>query len=305
MVELRQSPHFARFLAGIGWQTPTLPSGPFAYVKKLPGLPLSVIKIQRPCLNQLDFAAIRTLCRQHHALACYLEINQPHLTPIQPPTAKPDISIFATTNQLMRPHGYRPVKNGMLATKTQILNLKLPPNTLQRQFKPKTRYNLNLALRHHLHPTIISADKLLAQPTNLRNFLQLIRLNAHRVGYWAVPDSWTLAKLKAFGPHAFVVFVYQSDRLLATSLFLTTTSTCFYSFNGSSASGRSLFAPTVAVWAGITEARRRRLSQFDFDGVYDARFPNRRWLGYTRFKAGFGGRYLYYPPAYLKWFPSR
>jgi lipid II:glycine glycyltransferase (peptidoglycan interpeptide bridge formation enzyme) len=63
----------------------------------------------------------------------------------------------------------------------------------------------------------------------------------------------------------------------------------FYWHNGSLDIGKKLFAPTLCIWEAILECKRRRLKVFDFEGLYDERFPNKNtsWKGFSRFKLGF------------------
>jgi hypothetical protein len=39
---------------------------------------------------------------------------------------------------------------------------------------------------------------------------------------------------------------------------------------------------------------------FDFEGIFDERYPksNRDWLGFSKFKSGFGGKEIYFPPPF-------
>lgn len=60
---------------------------------------------------------------------------------------------------------------------------------------------------------------------------------------------------------------------------------------------KKLFAPTLLVYEALKLAKLRKAKSFDFVGVWDERIPNqnREWLGFTKFKEGFGGKELYYP----------
>ena len=54
------------------------------------------------------------------------------------------------------------------------------------------------------------------------------------------------------------------------------------------------------VWEGILWAKKRGAKVFDFEGIYDPRFPDKSWLGFTHFKKSFGGYEVEYPGAYTK-----
>ena len=62
-------------------------------------------------------------------------------------------------------------------------------------------------------------------------------------------------------------------------------------YAASSDSGNKNFAPTLLVWEAILLAKKLKLKAFDFEGIYDERFPKaaESWKGFTKFKEGFGG----------------
>jgi lipid II:glycine glycyltransferase (peptidoglycan interpeptide bridge formation enzyme) len=71
----------------------------------------------------------------------------------------------------------------------------------------------------------------------------------------------------------------------------------YYWIAGATKEGKKLFVPTLLVWEAIIEAKKRGCTRFDFVGVWDERMPkqNKEWLGFTKFKEGFGGTSIYYP----------
>jgi hypothetical protein len=290
MTELRQSERYGEYLKKIGWVVEKQGKVQ-AFIRTIPLLPISVMKIQRASIEDLDWEWIRSISRKHKVMVNYIE-------PVEA------VDEIEHTSLLVK-HGYRAIKNGMLPTKTQGIDLRFKIQDLRMNFKSKTRYNLGLAVRKGLVAEIKTGKEMLEDEVAKKAYLEIIRTNAGRVGYWAVPDKWVQAKFDAFREDCFGVFVKNKNEVVAVALFLCTDTGCYYSLNGSTKEGRMLFAPTLAIWAAIQESIKRNLLELDFDGVYDERFPNTRWLGYTRFKAGFGGQYIYYAPAYIKWLPGR
>ncbi|OGV96603.1 hypothetical protein A2W24_01425 [Microgenomates group bacterium RBG_16_45_19] len=288
----------------IGW-TVEEKNGLKAYARKLPLLPVGVIKIQRVPVKQLNREWIEGLVKKHRAVACHIEIDERVRAGVNQASPTTEFAKrLEPVIKTMKAWGYKPEKLGMLASKTQVIDLKLSQAKLLKQMKSKTRYNLGLAQRRGLTARVVNGQELLVNEGWLVDFLKLIRDNYRRVNFWGGTESWLKAHLKAFGKEAYLVMVDGEDQLVAAALFMTADGISYYSHNGSTAVGRRLMGPTLAVWTGMVEAKRRRLQTLDFDGVYDERFPVKRWLGYTRFKAGFGGDYVWYPPALVKWLPG-
>lgn len=85
------------------------------------------------------------------------------------------------------------------------------------------------------------------------------------------------------------------------AIFLTTDKVAYYWQAFTDKEGRKKGAQYRIVWEGIMWAKKKGCKMFDFEGIYDPRFPNKSWQGFTHFKKSFGGREVEYPGAYAKW----
>lgn len=306
MTDIRQAKPYATFLESLGWKTESHPnSACIAAVKPL--LPLfGILKMQRTKLEAIDFDWLQKLNRKHLIFASYLELADRYVIQV---FSQYDASSIAEFTEKCAPElkkrGYSPIAHGMLPSKTQIIDLTLPMNSIMANMKPKTRYNINIAQKRNVRLKVISAHEFLANESLIDEVNQLLQKNARRAGYWVEGKSWIRKKLGAFKEQAFLITAYserQEDELLAVAIFLHSDDSLFYWVNGSTQMGRKVFAPTLIIFEALKLGQNKKLKEFDFDGVFDERYPNKRWLGYTRFKAGFGGKYVYYPPCYIKRF---
>jgi peptidoglycan pentaglycine glycine transferase (the first glycine) len=59
--------------------------------------------------------------------------------------------------------------------------------------------------------------------------------------------------------------------------------------------------PYFIVWEAMKEAKKRGCKIWDFEGIYDARWPNKSWLGFSHFKKSFGGEEIEFPGSFEKW----
>lgn len=304
MHELRQDLNHAQYMRLIGWKIEVSPAGIKAYVRPLPLTETSVMKIQRVPWKKLDYDWVKNLAKKYRVITTYIEVDE---RVRQGVLEKPDNQLIGKAInpiiQEMKGRGFKPLKMGMVSSKTQVIDLEGPETELLKKMKTKTRYNIGLTKKRGLLTKIWTGTAVLKDPEILGRYLKLIKQNNKRVGYWGGQESWIRAQFKAFTDQAYVVAVTdEHDHWLGSSLYLVAGDTSYYAHNGSTERGRKDMAPSLVVWEGMREAKNRGLKYFDFDGVYDERFPVKRWLGYTRFKQGFGGNYVYYPPAFEKWF---
>lgn len=295
MTELRQTPEYARYLSQVGWQIESSPAGQLAYLRKIPLTPFTVLKLQRFNLESLDLLWLKSITKKHRALVSYLEPNPPPGSNLNYPNWDADL----------RRAGYRPIRSGFVPSKTLRLNLKLTDQKLLKSFKPKTRYNLKLAQKHKLHFQQLTGPALLKNSPLFNRFIALLEANNRRVGYSGLNRTWFKAQLEAFAEKSLIILAYPKNgtNLLAAAVYLLTPDSIYYQHNGSTALSRKLRAPTLLVWEGIKAGQSRTCHWFDFDGIYDDREPLKRWRGFTRFKLGFGGKVLTYPPCYANWLP--
>jgi len=88
--------------------------------------------------------------------------------------------------------------------------------------------------------------------------------------------------------------------ILSGILMLKTKDIAYYMYAASSDKGKKLFAPTLCAWEVIVLAKKLKCKIFDFEGIFDERFPLKSWHGFTRFKKSFGGEVVVHPGAYVK-----
>jgi lipid II:glycine glycyltransferase (peptidoglycan interpeptide bridge formation enzyme) len=280
VMNIHQTKAHARFLRSIGWKVESL-----AYIRTLPLLPISILKLQRVKLEDIDWTSVTALQKKYHVYETLIELDQLDDKP-----------------QVIEIPGFKPAADFMLTTKTRIIDLTQSENQLLSAMKPKTRYNIHVAQKNSLTATIWSTQHVAKNNELFEVVYGLLRDNAKRIQMLLLPKSWIKKQFECFGNDGFVVGVFRDEQLLNVAVFYCSDTTCSYNHNGSIEISRRFMGPTLAVWAGMREGKRRGLSLFDFDGVFDERYPKRqsRFKGFGRFKEGFGGSEFYFPPMYRK-----
>lgn len=289
-MNIHQTEAHARFLESIGWKVVKHRfngQDTYYYLIKIPFLPIYFLKIQRLPEELIDWKFVEKLKQEYRIYEMVVEVDKTGERP-------PEISKF------IERYGFRPETDFMLTTKTRLIDLTKPSATLIKEMKPKTRYNLHKAKQNNLATKTVGLEV----AARHEEYFKLLQSNAKRIGMLMLPKEWLRQQWLAFKKNGFLIEVRSKEgELVAVSTFYTSQTDCSYNMNGSTEMGRHLFGPTLAIWQGILEAKRRRLATFDFDGVFDERYPKRqkRFEGFGRFKAGFGGKEVYYPPMYRKW----
>lgn len=203
--------------------------------------------------------------------------------------------------------GFRHARFGAAPTKTLMLDLTLSEEALLRGMKEKTRYHLRLAGRRGLVAEVVSGPALLAAGgAPLDRFYRMYAGNCRRLRLRTQPRPDTERFVAALGEAVFAVFVRSAaGEDLAVALHVASDGTVVYELNGSTEEGRKAYAPTLAVWEGIREGQRRGCARYDFGGTFDERFDRaqKRWQGFSRFKAGFGAREVAYLGSFSRWVP--
>jgi lipid II:glycine glycyltransferase (peptidoglycan interpeptide bridge formation enzyme) len=91
-------------------------------------------------------------------------------------------------------------------------------------------------------------------------------------------------------------FVLGSS-LVAGILLLFYSHITYYWMAAATNEGKKLAAPSFLVWEALKLGKSRGCTIFDFEGVFDERFPKQTssWKGFTKFKEGFGGKTIFFP----------
>lgn len=261
MIDLRQTPQYAHYMETLGWQVIST-NGGFLYLRKIPLLGW-VGKLQRPqklpTLKQIKSLSLSVL---------YME-----------PTNHSSL----ITNHLQR------AKSTFLPPKTIHIDLVKSEKELLSLCKPKTRYNIRLATRRGV---------VVKNSTEIVKFANLWQYSAAKRGMWLPQKREIKALWDSFGDKAHLLLAYDNEeKPIAGVLLVESPDIMYYMYAGSTKEGKKLFAPTLLAWEAIKLAKKRKKKFFDFEGIYDERYPSTKtWRGFTKFKEGFGGKVVEYPP---------
>lgn len=286
MQDYHQAPEYGQYLSQLDWHI-FEGKDTQIFCRRLPLINRYLIKAQRINHSRQNLQDLIDCHTHFKPIATYVEFNQ---------------SEANFDNQIWNDKGFHPIRRGMLPTKTLRINLLQPLPNILKSMHSKTRYNINLSIRHGLTANILSVQQVIQNDTLYNQIYQLLRENSQRQRFWSFPSSWLHALLQGFEKKAFIVNVYTSKSELAATLICLTYDNCvYYNANGSSLLGRKVMAASRATFEAIKYAQAKKYQWFDFDGIFDSRYPISSWKGFTRFKKSFGGEELLYPPAYRKW----
>lgn len=265
MIDIRQTIQYTNYLSKIGWNTERF-AGINYFVKKFP-LIGSIIKIQRP--EEIRIGKIRELARKYHAFQVIVE-----------PKTELDAKYLNSI-------GFKLNKNPYLPTKTLQLDLTQSEKKLLKQLKKDAR----LSIRKNSQFIIYNL-----QIENIGKFRDAWK---RAVGWkrYVPPLSHLIALKKSFKENS--LFLLTKDGS-AGAIFLLANGIVYYWQAFTNKLGRKKNYQYKIVWEGILWAKKHGTKVFDFEGIYDERFPNKSWLGFTHFKKSFGGYEVEYPGCFIK-----
>lgn len=274
-MDLRQSLEYVNYLKSLGWQVEKITNGQ-VFIKRLP-LIGSLIKIQRT--KSLDFEEIEKVAQKYRAFKIILE---------------PFDEVYTERDRSAqdKPSDYKRLKSPFIPTKTIILDLKRPEPEIFDSFSKNKRRDIRIAERKNL---IINQGC-------LEDFLKLKKDYLLKKFILPIGVKKDLGKLiRAFGEKSKILIAYPSGPShfscpYAGVLLLFHDKICYYWQAAATETGKKTLAPTLLVWEAIKLAKKLKCEVFDFEGVYDPRFPQlKSWQGFTHFKEGFRGKEVVYP----------
>jgi lipid II:glycine glycyltransferase (peptidoglycan interpeptide bridge formation enzyme) len=267
MVDIRQTPKYANYLSSIGWVVER-PAEINYFIKKVPFLG-SVLKLQRP--EEIRIQKIRDLAKKHRAFQIIVE-------PKTDLDAKYLVSI-----------GFKLSKSPYLPTKTLQLDL----TKSERQLFTGLKKDAKAAIRK------IDNSGLKFQEAKSTEQFRNEWKKAIGLKRYVPPLEHLEALKKSFG-NGYVMYHSSDSPIHDGTIFLLGVKLAYYWQAFTNKEGRKALIQYQIVWEGILWAKKNGAKIFDFEGIYDERFSNKSWLGFTHFKKSFGGVEIEYPGAFVK-----
>lgn len=174
---------------------------------------------------------------------------------------------------------------------THVLDLTESIEELYLQMKKKTKYNIRIAQKFNVE-VVESGD--------INEFFQLLEQTAQRNNFGIHKKEHYISLIKNLKPENLSLYLAKQNNIyIAGAMVGHYGGKSIYLHGASDHNYRSLMAPFYLQWHAILEAKKHGDKLYDFHGVApqnaDSSHP---WYGITRFKQGFGGRYIEYMGAW-------
>lgn len=175
-------------------------------------------------------------------------------------------------------------------SQTILLDLKKSELEIQAKFKPKTRYNIKLALRHNVY---------VKEDNKLEKFWSLLGQTAKRDKFKTHPKAYYQQLIESFpkknsrAPFVKLFLAQQNQRTIASALYMFHFPIVYYLHGAFDYNYRASMSPFLLHWKVIQEAKNKGFTTYDFWGI-----NSKRWPGVTRFKESFGGRAVQFPGSF-------
>ncbi|MFC1651617.1 lipid II:glycine glycyltransferase FemX [Patescibacteria group bacterium] len=176
---------------------------------------------------------------------------------------------------------------------TLVLDLTKDEETLLKEMKSKTRYNIRLAKRKGVEIKQIESEK------DIQDFLEINQITAKRDKFQVHDNNYYHDLLKFFkktDPQIKLLLAKYQGKIIAAIMLSFYNQTATYLHGASSDEHRNMMAPHLLQWAGIKISKQLGYKKYDFWGIAPSDKPNHSWSGITRFKKGFGGKEINYIP---------
>jgi len=269
--DIRQSKAYGKFIEDIGWKTLITPKTHVqVFVRRLG--PVGLMKVQRYPKTP-DFSELTDLFHNEKIFMCKLE---------------PKETVSLKETEAVKKKGFKISNWPLLGTKTLRVDINQEERTIFDSFKKDCRYCIKKAQ---------SSNGLKINKNDYEQFYWIWKKSAARKKLWIPPYREYQMLINRFGNGAFCLTVNGE----AGTTILTNKNAAFYYYAGATAEGTKRNFPYLVVWEAMREAKKHGCKVWDFEGIYDHRWPNKGWLGFTHFKSSFGGTEVEFPGSMEKW----
>lgn len=273
MVDLRQTLEYAKYMESIGWIVERIDNTNY-FIKKIP-LIGSLLKFQRPeKLVKKEIHTAKKLSEKHRSFQIIIEPKN------------------SLQEKIILKDGFKKSKSYFVPSKTILIDLTKSEKTLLSEMHHKTRYNIGKAKRNKLQ---------LTESKNINKFAEFWQKCAKTQRGMFLSQIDEINEIyKAFGKNARLILLKKGKETLSGVLLIKAEEVAYYMYAAASIKGKKLFAPTLNAWEAMRLSKKLKCKLFDFEGIYDERFPIKTWRGFSRFKKTFGGKEIFYPGAFSK-----
>jgi len=285
MIDIRQSVQYANYLEREGWIVERFNEVNY-FIKKIPIIG-GVLKLQRP--EGIDYQFIDELVIKYRVFQIIIEPKD------------------ALQAKLVLKHGFKLSKSPFLPSKTLQIDLTQTQKVILSHFKKDARQ----ALRKVEDPERsrgrggLSINEC-STPDEIQKWRDAWKNSVNFDRH--VPSVNQLINLRKSFPSNKSLFLASHNitgSIIGGALFTISSHErsnfiSYYWYGFTNKEGRSSLSQYSLLYQGILWAKKHGCKVFDFEGIYDPRFPNKSWLGFSHFKKSFGGREILYPGCYIK-----
>ena len=272
MEDIRQTKGWEEHLKYKGWKTVRVKAADGrhtmqAFILRLGWWPFSMMKLQRSKYDP-DFDDLKRIKRK------YLVVNS-----IIEPQRVQKLEKYKRA-------GYHQSNFPFLAVSTYINDLTKEKGELWKNLSENAKRLINK--NNQVKIEIVEPEK----------FCKLWKKSSK---IWIMPSKEVENLIRGFnGKVRLVVSKYEGE-YHSGLMVVDSTDTANYYMTWTSEAGRKSGAHYKLVWEEMLEAKKRGLKYFDFEGIFDSRWPQKKWLGFTEFKRRFGGELVHFLGAFSRW----
>lgn len=270
MLDLRQTDNYSKYIQLLNWHAYKLGSGN-VFIRDLKLF--SLAKLQRfeevPSKQQLD----EIIKQEGGVIFLY---------------AEPKLNLHIKQYEDL---GFKKIKTSSLPSKTIRFDLSKSDEELMSDMHHKTRYNIRLSERRGVK---------VVEGSNIEEYSVFWHKSARDRGMRFSMKKEIFNVFEAFGDNSKILWAGRDDKKLAGVLLLLTDEAIYYMYAASTSEGNKNQAPSLLVWESIQLGKKYGKKYFDFEGIYDERFPLKAWKGFSNFKKSFGGEVVKFPGSMRK-----
>lgn len=274
MKDIRQSSVFAQYMQDLGWKADKIGSNS-VYLRKFPFVGFFA-KIPHP---NTPFNVSGILKFKKSQKIFRLKIS---------PFINDKNKNYSDYRKKFLNAGFKIDHSPFSPTTNFLINLDKDINEIFNNFSEAKRRGVRRAIKNGV---------VVKESQDLETFIK-IRQKQYQTVWFLVGGDMRKLWENLYPRNATLLLAYEpvTNEAVAGILLLFHDKVSYYWFASALSSGKKLFAPTLLVWEALKLSKKRGCKIFDFEGIYDERFPKagESWKGFTKFKEGFGVKKVVY-----------